>query len=148
MGFFFLQKLFQPILKVARNDFIVLGFFLLLQRNHTLFGSVWSSLKRKRISLSGKHGLSIRKTKKKLQTNSYDDGGRDTGARDEEEGRAGLVGESGVIGIDNLGDPVNSMTGELQTRVQQNIPMRPLVINSNNNQNYNMNVSQNVPCNE
>lgn len=93
------------------------------------------------------------KTKNKLQTKSYNDdddrsnvGARDT--EDEEEGRAGVVGERGFIGIDTLGDPVNSMTGELQTRVQQNIPMRPLVINGNKNQNYDMNISQNVPRTE
>lgn len=74
--------------------------------------------------------------------------------RDEEErsARGGMVGGTGglIIGIDNLGDPVNC-DGELQTR--QNIPMRPLVINSNSNnnnnsQNYGMNVSQNVLQNE
>lgn len=129
------------------EDFISTDFsFFSLQRNHTLFGSVWSSLKRKKISLSGKHGLTIKKTKKKLQTDSYDDDRRTR--EEDEEGRVGVVEERGFVGIDYLGDPVNSMTGELQTRVQQNIPMRPLVINSKNNQNYNMNVSQNVPYNE
>lgn len=129
-------------------------FGLIFQRNHTLFGSVWSSIKRKKMALSGKGGLSITKTKKHLQTKSYDDDDYDDddrsnlgGAReaDEDEGRGGVVAQRGPIGIDNLGDPVNSMTGELQTRVQQNIPMRPLVISGNNNQNYDRNISQNVP---
>lgn len=103
------------------------------------------------MALSGKGGLSITKTKKHLQTKSYDDdddrsnlgAARDA---DDEEGGGGVVAQRGPIGIDNLGDPVNSTTNELQTRVQQSIPMRPLVISSgNNNQNYDRNISQNVP---
>lgn len=53
--------------------------------------------------------------------------------------------ESGdFIASDSAGDPVNS-AGELQTRGEENIPLRPLVISNNNN--YNMNVSQNMPNN-
>lgn len=122
-----------------------------MQRNHTLFGSVWSSLKRKKLSLSVKHGLSAGKAKKIIQIDGYDDGRHFVGGRGEDvEARTGGVvgGHVGFVGIDHLGDPVNS-AGELQTRVQQNIPMRPLVINSNNNhQNYGSNVSPNVPNTE
>lgn len=162
--------------------------FLLLQRNHTLFGSVWSSMRRKGQAPFGKRGLggklgggggnkanlkmnkrygmgigmgmgmgsndgnteadndadflynSMRQvvsegmnhiTKTLMQTGGYD-GERDDG--------------SGFIGSDSAGDPVNTMTGELQTRGQENIPLRPLVISNNNN--YSINVSQNVPHNE
>lgn len=150
--------------------------FLFLQRNHTLFGSVWSSMRRKGQAPFGKRGLggklgggktnaklnkrygvgssdgnteadndadflynSMRQvvsegmnhiTKTLMQTGGYD-GGRD---------------EEGFIGADSAGDAVNSMTGELQTRGQENIPLRPLVISNNNN--YSMNVSQNMPNNE
>lgn len=109
------------------------------------------------MALSGKGGLSITKTKKHLQTKSYhddhddddDDDRSNLGAArdaDDEEGRAGVTAQRGPINIKNLGDPVNSTTGELQTRVQQDIPMRPLVISGgNNNQNYDRNISQNVP---
>lgn len=86
-------------------------------------------------------------TKTKNQTRSYDDDDDDRsnlGAARE----ADAEGQRGVIGIDDSGDPVNSMTGELQTRVQQNIPMRPLVISGGNNQNYDRNISQNVPSTE
>lgn len=132
-----------------------------LQRNHSLFGSVWSSLKRKKLTLSAKRGLSMGKKKKVVQINVYDDDRRsareeeEKGDDDEEIGRVGGgEGKDCVsIGIDDSGDPVNSMTGELQTRVQQNIPMRPLVVisssnNNNINKNYNMNVAQNMPNNE
>lgn len=92
----------------------------------------------------------MKKSKKKPLTDKYADNRGDATAREDElEEERSDVERSAIIGIDNLGDPVNSMTGELQTRVQQNIPMRPLVIiSNNNNQNYNMNVSQSVPCNE
>lgn len=157
--------------------------YLSLQRNHTLFGSVWSSMRRKGQAPFGKRGLggklgggkanlkmnkrygmsmgmsmgstegnteadndadilynSMRQvvsegmnhiTKTLMQTGGYDGS--------HEEG-------SGFIGADSAGDPVNTMTGELQTRGQENIPLRPLVISNNNN--YSMNVSQNVPHNE
>lgn len=59
--------------------------------------------------------------------------------------QTGGYGESaGYVGSDSAGDPINS-AGELQTRGQENIPMRPLVISNNNI--YNMNVSQNMPTN-
>lgn len=127
----------------------VLFLALFLQRNHTLFGKVWSSLRRKNIGLSGKGGLKLTKAKKNLQTKHYDDDEYDDrsnvgargGAEEEEEERAGVVGERGFIGINVSGDSVNSMT-----RVQQNIPMRPLVISDNNKQNYDKNISQNVPA--
>lgn len=141
------------------------------QRNHTLFGSVWSSMRRKGQAPFGKRGLgskisnkangkmnkrygmsgqqsidqeaeadadflynSMRQvvsegmnhiTKTLMQTGGYDDG-------------------AGFIGKDSVGDPINS-SGELQTRGQENIPLRPLVMSNNNN--YNMNVSQNMPTN-
>lgn len=59
--------------------------------------------------------------------------------------QAGGYGEGDdFINSDSIGDPVNS-TGELQTRGQENIPLQPLVMSNNNN--YNMNVSQNMPNN-
>lgn len=58
--------------------------------------------------------------------------------------QTGGYGESDFVGSDSAGDPVNS-AGELQTRGEENIPLRPLVISNNNN--YNMNVSQNMPNN-
>lgn len=58
----------------------------------------------------------------------------------------GSGGDGGGFDVQNdaVGDLVNS-TGELQTRGQENIPLRPLVISNNNN--YNMNVAQNMPNN-
>lgn len=51
----------------------------------------------------------------------------------------------GYVQSDAAGDLVNS-SGELQTRGQENIPLRPLVIsNISNNNNYSMNVAQNMP---
>lgn len=56
----------------------------------------------------------------------------------------GYADDAGFVGADSAGDPINS-TGELQTRGQENIPLRPLVVSNNNN--YSMNVSQNMPNN-
>lgn len=52
--------------------------------------------------------------------------------------------DGGFVQSDAAGDLVNS-SGELQTRGQENIPLRPLVISNNNN--YNMNVAQTMPTN-
>lgn len=163
---------------IFSGPFTFADFFLTSQRNHTLFGSVWSSMRRKGQAPFGKRGLggklgggkanakinkrygigmgltesnaeadndalynSMRQvvsegmnhiTKTLMQTGGYDGGGHDEGG--------------GFISADSAGDPVNSMTGELQTRGQENIPLRPLVISNNNN--YSMNVSRNVPNNE
>lgn len=57
-------------------------------------------------------------TKTLMQTSRYDDG-------------TGIIrSEVGEYNVDSIGDLVNS-SGELQTRGQENIPLRPLMINNN-----------------
>lgn len=150
---------------------IVYEEIFLFQRNHTLFGSVWSSMRRKgqapfgKRSLGGKMGNKANgKMNKRYGMTTIDaeneaevDGDflynsmrqvvsegmnhitktlMQTGGYSESEG--------GFVQSDAAGDLVNS-SGELQTRGQENIPLRPLVISNNNN--YNMNVAQNMPNN-
>lgn len=73
-------------------------------------------------------------TKTFMGSGGYDDGTQILGQ------------ESGDFNVDSIGDLVNSM-GELQTRGQENIPLRPLVMN-NNIMNATHNVSPNrYECN-
>lgn len=139
-----------------------------LQRNHTLFGSVWSSMRRKGQAPFGKRGIANKLNSKgnnKNDKNNTIDGDGDgdflynsmrqvvsegmnhitktlmqSGGYDDS---AGIIGsDNGDYNIDSIGDLVNS-AGELQTRGQENIPLRPLVVNNNNN----MTSSQNIPYN-
>ncbi|XP_055313578.1 muscle calcium channel subunit alpha-1 isoform X5 [Sitodiplosis mosellana] len=142
------------------------------RRNHTLFGSVWSSMRRKGQAPFGKRGLGGKgnkqangKMNKRYGMDPMSEADADAEADADNdflynsmrqvvsEGmnhitktlmQTGGYGEGAEFGSDSAGDPINS-TGELQTRGQENIPLRPLVMSNNNN--YNMNVSQNMPTN-
>lgn len=52
-----------------------------------------------------------------------------TGAFD--EGGDALIKANNACKMDSIGDMINS-AGELQTRGQEHIPLRPLVVNNNN----------------
>lgn len=137
-----------------------------MQRNHTLFGSVWSSMRRKGQAPFGKRGIgkSNKQANGKMNKRYGMSAMSEADAEAEADGdflynsmrqvvsegmnhitktlmQTGGYGE-GAEFADSAGDPINS-AGELQTRGQgENIPLRPLVISNNNN--YNMNVSQNI----
>lgn len=142
--------------------------FEYLQRNHTLFGSVWSSMRRKGQAPFGKRGLGPKMNNKpngkmhKRRMASHAVGDADTDSDFLYNSMRQVVSEgmnhitktlmqtggydegAGFVASDDAGDLVNS-AGELQTRGQENIPLRPLVMSNNNN--YNMNVAQNMPNN-
>lgn len=131
-----------------------------LQRNHTLFGSVWSSMRRKGQAPFTKRGLGAAGNKIATKRNNKIDrkymGNTETDADNDflynsmrqvvvdgmnhitktlMHGRhgdgTGIIGsESDNYNLDSLGDLVNS-SGELKTSSgQENIPLRPLMMNN------------------
>lgn len=130
------------------------------QRNHTLFGSVWSSMRRKGQAPFGKRNIGKKSANKgstgvdkRFEMDTMESDGDDflynsmrqvvsegmnhitktlmrTGGYD--DGTQIIGQETGEYNNDCTGDMVNYV-GDIQARNQESIPLRPLVINNNNN---------------
>lgn len=128
-GFFFSNKIYHWFTSPPS----------LLQRNHTLFGSVWSSMRRKGQAPFSRHAIGAKPAGTKMDKMSF--GGGDDAAMygSMQRGLAdGMNHITKTIMQTRLGDGSGTMagdgldlmssTGELQTR-RENIPMRPLMVN-------------------
>lgn len=151
------------------NSILIMASFH-LQRNHTLFGSVWSSMRRKGQAPFTKRGLGsaahkagINGSNKIDRKHGHDGDGegdflynsmrqvvsdgmnhitktlmhgqRAIGDTDD----AGMMGSEGdEYNFPNMGSIVGN--NDMPSHRQENIPMRPLMINNNNNNNPNNNM--------
>lgn len=144
--------------------------FYSLQRNHTLFGSVWSSMRRKGQAPFSKRGLGSSANKTGINgsnkidrkhahntdgegdflynsmrqvvsdgmnhiTKTLMQGQRVDGGIDDVAGMMGS--ENDEYNFPNMGNIAGN--NDMPSHRQENIPMRPLMINNNNNNNNNPN---------
>lgn len=134
---------------------------LFLQRNHTLFGSVWSSMRRKGQAPFGKRGIGSKGKdgNKKLGESTIDEFDYDP-MRDVVEGGMNHITKtlmqnrsngSGMHDVDeyemaNTGNFIGIGGGRSfqPANQQENIPMRPLLMNKNINNNDNNNPNNNM----